>query len=255
VAKTIRRAWYRALIHRLSAVRPQFRGTSTPTGTSPTPGRHSPTLGHHAGPHPIPLPPVRGCPRAEGVAREANWLRPHPGGDGGLRSRFAVPGLLRESGPAPGVTYFEALRFPGTTSSAVGPIGAIITVFGAPSLIAVLSLLSLVRRLAPARPTVVVASPRDPRSSLARPSVSSRPTFRWASVRASGFRALPPGSRSWAHSCCSSHGRAGTPQTNSRTSDPDLPGRREPPSRNIRQPSRTSGSCASNRIDLCASPE
>jgi hypothetical protein len=60
-------------------------------------------------------------------------------------------------GPAPGVTYFEALRFPGPTSSAVHTIGAILTVFGGPLLIAVLSLLSLVGRLAPARPTVVVA--------------------------------------------------------------------------------------------------
>jgi hypothetical protein len=60
-------------------------------------------------------------------------------------------------GPAPGVTYFEALRFPGPTPSAVHTIGAILTVFGGPVLIAVLSLLSLVGRLAPARPTVVVA--------------------------------------------------------------------------------------------------
>jgi hypothetical protein len=62
-------------------------------------------------------------------------------------------------GPGPGitVTYFEALRFPGPTPSAVHTIGAILTVFGGPLLIAVLSLLSLVGRLAPARPTVVVA--------------------------------------------------------------------------------------------------
>jgi hypothetical protein len=60
-------------------------------------------------------------------------------------------------GPAPGVTYFEALRFPGPTSSAVQTIGAILTVFGGPLLIAVLSLLSLVGRQAPALPTVVVA--------------------------------------------------------------------------------------------------
>jgi hypothetical protein len=62
-------------------------------------------------------------------------------------------------GPAPGitVTYFEALRFPGPTPSAVHTIGAILTVFGGPLLIAVLSLLLLVGRLAPARPTVVVA--------------------------------------------------------------------------------------------------
>jgi hypothetical protein len=60
-------------------------------------------------------------------------------------------------GPAPGitVTYLEALRFPGP--SAVHTIGAILTVLGGPVLIAVLSLLSLVGRLAPARPTVVVA--------------------------------------------------------------------------------------------------
>jgi hypothetical protein len=60
-------------------------------------------------------------------------------------------------GAAGGITYFETSRFPGPTQSAVHTIGAILGVFGGPLLIAVLSLLSLVGRLAPARPTVVVA--------------------------------------------------------------------------------------------------
>jgi hypothetical protein len=70
-----------------------------------------------------------------------------------------VPRLLRESGAcARRYRYLlEALKFPGPTPSAVHTIGAILTVFGGPLLIAVLSLLSLVGRLAPARPTVVVA--------------------------------------------------------------------------------------------------
>jgi hypothetical protein len=58
-------------------------------------------------------------------------------------------------GPALGVTYFEASRL--GPSSAAHTIAAILTVFGGPLLIAVLSLLSLAGRLAPARPTVVVA--------------------------------------------------------------------------------------------------
>ena len=59
-------------------------------------------------------------------------------------------------GPALGVTYFEAVKLPGQPSAA-HTIAAILTVLGGPVLIAVLSLLSLVGRLAPARPTVVVA--------------------------------------------------------------------------------------------------
>lgn len=59
-------------------------------------------------------------------------------------------------GPALRVTYFEVSKFPGP-SSAAHTIAAILTVFGGPLLIAVLSLLSLAGRLAPARPTVVAA--------------------------------------------------------------------------------------------------
>jgi hypothetical protein len=65
--------------------------------------------------------------------------------------------FYKSRGPAAGLTYFEASKFPGPTQSAVRTIGAILTVFGGPLLIAVLSLLSLVGRLALPRPTVVVA--------------------------------------------------------------------------------------------------
>jgi hypothetical protein len=70
---------------------------------------------------------------------------------------YALASLFLAFYESPGVTYFEALRFPGPTPSAAHTIGAILAVFGGPLLIAVLSLLSLVARLAPARPTVVVA--------------------------------------------------------------------------------------------------
>lgn len=68
--------------------------------------------------------------------------------------------LVFYEGPASalGVTYFEVLRSPGQTSGAVHTIGAILTLFGGPSLIAVLCVLALVGgRRAPASPTIVVA--------------------------------------------------------------------------------------------------
>lgn len=110
-----------------------------------------------------------------------------------------------------GLTYFEALTSPpGLPSSPPVIIGGILTAFGGPLLIAVLTLLGLGgRRYAPARSTVVIA-------------VATWSTFVVGTALYVGGRAFPVGTGFWVQAVCAGVAILGAVMLISRTGERSL---------------------------------